>query len=149
MADDDLRVTYLSLLLELLVLWYLLQVLAHLDQFGMKLVNLWLFCQLHQVCLIVGVVIERNWFVFAVGRSKTDVCLVIAVYLCLVWWSCQRLPSAGIMRNNLNGCLLRCLPCNLIWKLDGFAGLLLKLKAKWSCRNPKVNRVDLTKKYCH
>lgn len=55
MFSDDLSVDLLPLLLEVLVLRDLLESLSDINQLGVQLVDLALFCEFEQVSLIVRV----------------------------------------------------------------------------------------------
>ena len=88
MPHNYLWMNNLSLLLELFIFWNLFQVLAYFDKFSMKFVNLWLFSQLHKMSFIMGVKVQRNWFVFTISGSKTDVCLKVSTDISFVTGSC-------------------------------------------------------------
>lgn len=144
MSYNNFRMNDLPLFLKLLIFWDLLQVLSDLNQLGMKFVNLWLFCQFHQVWFIVGVKIKWNWFVFTVGGCETNVGLSITANVSLVVGASYGLSSVVIMWDDIDWDLLRTLASDFVWELDDFSRFTVQFKAKRTCWYSEVNRIDLT-----
>ena len=138
MFSDDLSVDLLPLLLEVLVLRDLLESLSDINQLGVQLVDLALFCEFEQVSLIVRVKIYWDWFVASVGGDEANIQGGVSRLFGLVVRASEANGGILVGADDMHLSFLWLFPSDFVEELDGLAGLLFDIEAEGLASDAEV-----------